>query len=390
MPALLVYAFAGLLLAPQFPPASPRQPPKPPSAPPAPPSTRERSATGDALDRYARGEYSGAVALLSVLGGFNVDLADVWNQGAGPDAAPRRRLAAASLILDIAAAKEAWPSGLIEWACDAFRLAGAPTPGEALWLRASIALAQQDEVWVFLMPELFDRTPPTPTIKRAVAKPQALSGHLARARTRFPDDPYFGLAEAVGVEVASTRSFDPRVVRSEQTPVAFDRLSAAINPPEGLSDDQRALLERARLAFEQLRSQKAVQAEASLRLGFTLLRLGRTAEGRDRLREVDTATDDAWVRYLARMFRGWIHASEGRPDEAVTAYQSALALVPNAPSAAALLTATLLTSDRLADAETFATATLAAGSGEDPWRGYTQGEARRFPALMAQLRREVR
>ena len=216
------------------------------------------------------------------------------------------------------------------------------------------------------------------------------AGHLAHARARFPDNPYFAMAEATGLEVASTRSFDPRAPRTEQTPVAFDRLSAAIDPPEGMTDDQRALLEQARAAYDRLRSQKVVNAEATLRLGYTLLRQRRSAEARDRLREVETATDDAWVRYLAWMFRGWIHASEGRFDEAATAYQSAMAAVPNARSVATLLTAVLLRSDRLADAEAFATAALAAPSAIDPWREYLLGEARHFPSLIAQLRRELR
>src|SRR5215468_6368319 len=77
---------------------------------------RVRSATGDALDRYVGGDYDGAIGQLTYLGGFSTVDADEWIRKGGPGDGDRRRLIAASLALEVTAAKDAWPTTLIEWA----------------------------------------------------------------------------------------------------------------------------------------------------------------------------------------------------------------------------------------------------------------------------------
>ena len=162
-----------------------------------------RSATGEALDRYLRGEYVDAIAVLQQLGGFNIIQAQEWINAKGREDAARRRLAAATMVLEYTDARPGLSPPLIEWACE--QLAKYPSPElEQLWLRASIALVEGHQAWTILT--------------------GATSSHLAHARTRFPENPYFKLAEAVSVEAAASEpSTGPKAT---DTGMVVDRLGA--------------------------------------------------------------------------------------------------------------------------------------------------------------------
>jgi hypothetical protein len=88
------------------------------------PAPRNRSATGDALDRYVLGEYDRALATLSVIGGFNPPQAEEWIRKSGALTAPQRRIAAATLALEYTASRPGLSPSLIEWARDTIKLAG--------------------------------------------------------------------------------------------------------------------------------------------------------------------------------------------------------------------------------------------------------------------------
>src|SRR5262245_40276780 len=132
-----------IVLTPQQPPPTPIRPPSaPPGSPQSPPPSqrsgrlpRERSATGEALDRYLAGQYDDAIAKLSLLGGFNVRQAEDWIRATGPQAVPNRRLAAATMALEYTASRPGLSPTLIEWARD--MTSGAAPAWEPVWLRAS-------------------------------------------------------------------------------------------------------------------------------------------------------------------------------------------------------------------------------------------------------------
>ena len=132
-------------------------------------------------------DYAGAVAYLMPLGGFNVMLAQDWINGGGSGAADRRRLTAATMVLEYTAARPNLSPPLIEWVCE--QLAKYPAPAlEQTWLRASIALVEGRQAWTILTGET--------------------ASHLAHARERFPNNAHFKLAEAVAAEATAS---DPSV-----------------------------------------------------------------------------------------------------------------------------------------------------------------------------------
>lgn len=328
---------------------------------------RVRSATGDALDRYVGGDYDGAIGQLTYLGGFSTVDADEWIRKAGPGEADRRRLIAASLALEVTAAKEAWPTTLIEWACDGFRLAGPPGPNEALWMRASVALAEGDRMWAILSP----------------------TAHLGHALQRFPDDPRFKLARAfVADAVASQPAMTTGTTVSDQTPVAFDRLAARTLEIGADADARRAALDQVAGQFEALLSDPVVEAEAHLRLGDLQLRLGRADRAAEEFRRADAAAaSDPFIAYLARLFLAWTDARAGRLDEAERGYRSALQLMPRARSATTLLSSLLVMNGKLAEAEQVTGAFFASPEApeDDPWREYPRGDFRAYLALVSAL-----
>jgi tetratricopeptide (TPR) repeat protein len=358
-----------------------------------PSSDRTRSATGDALDRYASGDYDRAVATLATVGGFNVEQADVWIRAAGPAAAARRRLAASTLVLEVIAAKDTWPSQMVEWACDGFRNSGPPQAGEELWMRASIALAEADTAWLFLTSAPFATLTRHAEAAKKFRPPDFATEHLAHVRDRFPDSPYVVLAEATAAEVAASEPAEPGATASDQTTTSMDRLTAIIESPDAAAPDHVALLKKAADALETLKqAPHDARAEAALRLGFIRLRLGEPDRALPEFAWALGESKDPYVRYLAYLFTGWTHAHEGRVDAAVTAYRGALDERAHARAASSLLTTLLLTHDRPADAEALADQFLAGSNAlvDDPWRSYLQGDARSFNPLIDRLRELIR
>jgi tetratricopeptide (TPR) repeat protein len=328
-----------------------------------------RSATGEALDRYVRGEYADAVAILQQLGGFNIMQAQAWINAAGIEASGRRRLAAATMVLEYTDARPGLSPPLIEWACE--QLAKYPSPElEQLWLRASIALVEGHQAWTILT--------------------GATSSHLAHARARFPANPYFKLAEAVSVEAAAS---DPSVgPKATDTGMVIDRLGAEMR--DGSADRTSApvgLLEKATVAFEPLLTDAVVGPEAHLRFGYVQLRLARRDLALQHFAQVDATANDDYLKYLARLFSGWTLARDGQTDKAIAAYRSALEIIPGARSATTLLTMLLVMNHKLEDAERAADTFIdAATAPDDPWQTYQLGDYRSYPSLRDQLREAIR
>ena len=80
-------------------------------------------------------------------------------------------------------------------------------------------------------------------------------------------------------------------------------------------------------------------AEAHLRLGRLAWRLGDTGAARAELEPVVAGGAPAPLAFLARLFQGGVAEEEGRLDDAVAAYESAVAIVPDAQSAGVALSA---------------------------------------------------
>ncbi|HEX7780105.1 MAG TPA: tetratricopeptide repeat protein [Vicinamibacterales bacterium] len=368
---LLVVLVAGSQAPPQNPP------PRPPSGPgpTEPAQTRQRpdrprvsSATGVALDRYLQGDYAGAIAYLMPLGGFNVMLAQDWINAGGSAAVDRRRLTAATMVLEYTAARPNLSPPLIEWACE--QLAKYPAPAlEQTWLRASIALVEGRQAWTILTGET--------------------ASHLAHARERFPNNAHFKLAEAVAAEATAS---DPSVrAPSGDRGMVIDLISAEmLHGPSDRTSRQAARLQQAAATLEQLLTEESIAAEARLRLGYIQLRLGHPDVALQHFQKVGSS-GDASLKYLARLFAGWTLAADGRVDEAAARYRAALEVVPRARSASTLLTMLLVMNHRLADAEEIAAALMSTPEpADDPWRGYKLGSYRVYQTLIDRLHEAIR
>ena len=165
----------------------------------------------------------------------------------------------------------------------------------------------------------------------------------------------------------------------------------AASPRASRQPFTRDRLERAAAHYRRALSHDPQFAEARVRLGYVLLRLGRADEAS---RELEGARQDAReprTTYLAALFLGIAHERAGRYQDAAAAYRNARGVAPQCQVAAVALSHLLYrVGDRKAAA---AIAREAAGLDdthcEDPWWSYDYGQAYKLEETMAALRREV-
>jgi tetratricopeptide (TPR) repeat protein len=345
-----------------------------------------RSATGDALTRYADGEYDRAISGLMVLGGFNTPQADEWIALGGPGGQQRRRLVAAVLALEYTAARPGLSPQLIEWAAKTLRDSPEPQAHEPLWLRASIALAEGRRAWAVLnglpgaKPGSVDADSTDPLVGY---------GHLAYALTRSPDNPHFRLAKVVGAEVQAAVAAGGALTSGVRGGFQ-DRIDAEVLHESAWSGPQAKLLEQAIAAAEPLVGDTIVGAEAHLRRGYLQTRLGRRDAAMRDFDAIQPPAADPFVQYLGHLFAGWTLARIGDADAAIARDQAALTVAPQARSATTLLTGLLIRHGRAAEAESIVGAFLAQSAAPDPWREYLNGDYRAYPDLVGRLREAVR
>ena len=329
--------------------------------------SRARSSTAaGVLDRYAARQYE-AVALdlvaLESLEKFSKDFresADRWIAEAGPARVDRRALVVVLVALEAARARGGVEWGeaqlLVEWACARLRAATAPTDVERDWMWAAAALME------------------------GVTAGAALEVHVMHALKRFPDDPALTMARAVAAEL-----------RAGPDSRSAWGLRATGSLLEHEVAGYESALDRARRRFDELTAVPEYRAEASLRLGYTALRLGRHDDAlRHLARAADLAGSDEYVAHLAHLFRGraldWLE----RRDEAVAAYRAAASLEPGAQTAELALAAALARAGHRTEAAAVADRALAStDGGRDPWLSYGQGDLRKWPLLVARLRSAV-
>jgi tetratricopeptide (TPR) repeat protein len=354
------------------------------AAPAAQTPTPRGPSTRESLERYLKGDYEGAVGNPPRLLRFNAQDAERWIAADGPAATESRRLAAALFALEYAAARQGVLPAMLNWARDVMSQQP-PRPAEALWLRAAIALSEGLDRWVYLVEGVAQAgrggTPPAPP-----------TGLVRFARTRYPDDPYFQMADAIGAEVTATRPLDRLSGPPPQSSTGWDRIATdRLDAGAFRLVERTAALERAAGLLERLVSHPALGAEARLRLGYVRLRQGNTDAALAEFDRLPSLTKNSSLRYLGHLYTGWTLGSLGRVQEAVSAYRAALATAPRAQAATALLVGLLVKNDRLDDAEAAAEAFLVADvAAADPWRSYYVGDFHEYPGLVRELRALLR
>ena len=322
------------------------------------------------LERYAAGRFDEVVADLGRVTEFDKLLESLkrdtaaWT-AAGPADRARRRLAAATFAREAARAGEwhewkwiqsqpglpgkvLWwkpPPLLIEWGCALLRERESPLAIERWWQLAALAVAQRSEDFEFLIGD--------PFASLNIYNTQDELLHLSHAQERFPAEQRFNLAMAIAVESRW--------------------------PSEALH------------AFDALKNDPDVGAEATMRAGHVILRRGANGDAVKILERADAATRDAYVVYLARYFKGLALQRQNKLPEAERAFRGATATIPHAQAATVALATLLFKLDRRSEAQRLAADMIAADPPPvDPWRAYVHADDRFWPQLIGRLRAEIR
>jgi VWFA-related protein len=304
------------------------------------------------ITAYDRGEFEPVAAALRRVGDPRALLRDFRAAGNPWPATPRREaafvveLAEAGVYSPISGARES-AAALLATYRTLVRHPLEPDAFERHWLWAVLA-----------------------TLQGAI-RPAVAQSFVAAALTRFPDEPRFVLANAI--------------VFDQQWPLSPAALATArtgfLVPSTAYVNGVIARYEAA-MAFEE------TAAEARIRLGWFLHRLGRHAEALARLEDLraDRASD-AQMRYLRQLFRGHVLSARDRSEDAVAAYRAALEIWPGAQSAQVALMNTLVRRGSMAEAQTLAERVqTAAPTQSDPWWMFWLGDQRFYPAIIARLR----
>ena len=215
---------------------------------------------------------------------------------------------------------------------------------ERLWNRAAVALL---EGWLHSL---------------------AIETHLRHALDRFPDDPHLRLARGVGIEGTHLNR-----VRLED--------SADNSESRG-----RTLIGR----FEAAQKYETVRTEATIRLGYALLRQNRTYHALEQFDAAASEASDPYLLYLTHLFRGQAFDRLERYDAAADAYRAATEAVPGAQTAAIALAVALTRTGLHDEATRVAAAATRNWSTPDPFLRYGTGDFRSWRTLMARLRDAVR
>jgi tetratricopeptide (TPR) repeat protein len=270
-----------------------------------------------------------------------------WIAAAGPTAAPRRRLIAATFALETARAglDHEWANSvdLIDWGWTQLHQQPRPLPAERLWHLAAIALIQG----------AYDE--------------DMLRPRLGRLKSRFPDEPRLLLADGWSIEARAAR---------------MGALPPFRGKPGGVGDGAGDVIR----AYTRALDNRTVAGEADLRLSYFDLIADRHNRALDRLAHVEKASADPDLLYLAHLFRGWTLTRMGREPEATAEYRQALDAVPGAGTASLWLAGRLLAEGRRDEADVVIDRSVTSPAVDDPWRLFGYGDFRLFPSVMKQLR----
>jgi tetratricopeptide (TPR) repeat protein len=292
----------------------------------------------------------------------------------------RRRLAAATLMLDLAhtGLYTQWKvlSPMIEWGCGLVRKNPAGQ-AEHDWHRAAIALAGAARDASFLV-----------GIPINGAK-QRVFDHVKHAADQFPDDPRWRLARAMALEFP-VMSEGARDDGGSTESVLGGATRFAVDPERILRQQQTAS-SRALKALEELLNVPDVAAEAHLHLGHQRFVLRQWEGALNHYGEAARLSDDPHVDYLAFFLAGRLFDGQGAKAEAERHYQRALETMPNVQSATTAVSAARFVHGAPDEAyELLESAFSAMPRPPDPWRLFFRGDYRFWPALIDRLHAEGR
>ena len=279
---------------------------------------------------------------------------------------------------------------VLGWARGLFIERGAPDAAEHAWWMASIALAQGIRDVRFLLPPPVTRPPiDNPGVRIAMAMGQIpqddSAGHLAATLLRFPNDPEARLANAMALAARYDITTDaapriPGVGGMGATAAQMNRNRAQL--PE-LVAEFRAIADDAGAG-------ESVRTEARIRLGYLYWATGDNTRAHEALSAAAASAPTADLRYLAHYLAGVALESATEADAAMRAYEGALAARPHSQSATIRLGVLRILQGDAAGAQEIAQDSLdARPTDADPWRLFLYGHYPQFPALLADVRRQV-
>ncbi len=279
--------------------------------------------------------------------------------------------------------------------CDAALLAWEEGRGTAVSLHMDMAVA----ILAWIQPFATDRVNPSvPRLDHRdvyLSMALLLTGRMEAdsslsllriALERYPDDAQLLLAQGTAREQAA------RIIElnARQVTVRGAREQFAAS---SLTMSAAELLRSAEQGFRRVLKLDPAMAEARLRLGRVLAKIGRAAEAESELRLLLSATSDAYLRYLGSMFLGRILESEGRLIEAESRYGDALKLQPGCQACRVALAHAL---DGLGDQKAAEMELIQVFEGRkpkddaaDPWWIYPYGQLEAGKQLSYALRASV-
>ncbi len=205
---------------------------------------------------------------------------------------------------------------------------------------------------------------------------------------RYPDDARFLLARGSLLETQAVQDL-PLVSLAELAAPTQSRHEAAWQQA-GASRDQ---LLQAESCYRRAFTADPGLLEARVRLGHVLHRRGQSEKAVPELEGVVAAPDaDPHVRYLAWLFLGAIREAEGRPRDAVPAYQAAIRLLPDSQAPyVALSHAFHRLGERAPSREALRESIGRAGRRHDwdPWWVYPWGQSHEADARLDALRQQA-
>ena len=180
----------------------------------------------------------------------------------------------------------------------------------------------------------------------------------------------------------------PDIETTALTRVAGAKISSNVNGfpvfRETTITAHKTCLGQALMRFEDAAEIDETRDEARVRGGWILFQLARFPEALDWL-DAAAPKEDRDLAYWKALFRGRVLESLGRPQDAVSAYQAALALQPGAQSAGVGHAILLMRLDRTQEADAAARA-LRVSTAADPWLTYSWGDHRFVDRWVDQLR----
>ncbi|HYT74334.1 MAG TPA: hypothetical protein VEL79_06270, partial [Vicinamibacterales bacterium] len=262
-----------------------------------------------------------------------------------PETYERQRRILVTFALELAATGSKKQAGaaarLVEWACPYVRSHSPLTDFDRAWQLAALAVLEGG------------------------IDGRALQAHLDHAQGFLPEPRLLlarGIVEEQSIAPSETSAGPAQTVQAPAAAVEAERLRAA---------------ERAIARFHDAEKSENVRAEAALRLGHVQLVVHRYEDALSSWTDVEQATQEPALLYLARLFRGLAYEGVGRNADARAAYAGAASVSPGAHSVSIRLAALAFRAGRADESNRMLEALLRDDDPRrDPWWSYYAGDWR--------------